>query len=74
MDTRVALITGASSGIGYACATHLAAGGLCVYGTSRSAVTRPGSVTMQQMDVTDDQSVQRAVDTVISVRAAWTLS
>ena len=65
MDTRVALITGASSGIGRACATRLAASGLRVYGTSRSAVTGTGSVTMQQMDVTDDQSVQHAVDAVI---------
>jgi NAD(P)-dependent dehydrogenase (short-subunit alcohol dehydrogenase family) len=65
MDTRVALITGASSGIGRACATHLATCGLSVYGTSRSAVTGAGSVTMQQMDVTDDQSVQHAVDAVL---------
>jgi short-subunit dehydrogenase len=62
---RVALITGASSGIGRACASHLAARGLRVYPTSRSPAMGPDPVTMLQMDVTDDQSVQRAVDAVI---------
>ena len=65
MHTRVALITGASSGIGRACAAHLAASGLRVYGTSRSATTAAGTVTMLQMDVTDDHSVQSAVDAVL---------
>ena len=58
---RVALVTGASSGIGRACGIHLAARGIRVYGTSRA----PSSGTMLQMDVTDDQSVQRAVDAVL---------
>jgi NAD(P)-dependent dehydrogenase (short-subunit alcohol dehydrogenase family) len=61
MHPRVALITGASSGIGRACATHLAARGIRVCGTSRA----PSSGTMLQMDVTDDQSVQRAVDAIL---------
>jgi hypothetical protein len=43
MDTRVALITGASSGIGPTCATHLATCGARVYGTSRIASTGYGS-------------------------------
>lgn len=65
MDTRVVLIVGASSGIGRACATHLATRGLRVYGTSRSAPTEPGPVAILQMDVTDDESVQHAIDAIL---------
>jgi NAD(P)-dependent dehydrogenase (short-subunit alcohol dehydrogenase family) len=66
METRVVLITGASSGIGRACATRLAACGFRVYGTSRSsAPADPPPVTMLQMDVTGDASVQRGIDTII---------
>ena len=61
MDNRIALITGALSGIGRACATLLAARGIRVYGTSRA----PSSGTMLQMDVTDDASAQRAVDAIL---------
>jgi NAD(P)-dependent dehydrogenase (short-subunit alcohol dehydrogenase family) len=64
METRVALVTGASSGIGRACAEHLAACGVRVYGTSRIASTVSGPVTMLQMDVTDDESVQQAINTI----------
>jgi NAD(P)-dependent dehydrogenase (short-subunit alcohol dehydrogenase family) len=64
MDNRVALVTGASSGIGRACAEHLAACGVLVYGTSRIASTVSGPVTMLHMDVTDDASIQRAVDVI----------
>ena len=56
-DKRVALVTGASSGIGRACAELLAARGLRVYAASRSAALR--------MDVTDNDSVQAAVDEII---------
>jgi NAD(P)-dependent dehydrogenase (short-subunit alcohol dehydrogenase family) len=66
MDTRVVLITGASSGIGQACARHLARQGYRVFGTSR----RPEGVTgepfeMIPMDVTDDDSVRRGVEEVL---------
>jgi NAD(P)-dependent dehydrogenase (short-subunit alcohol dehydrogenase family) len=63
---RVVLITGASSGIGSACAEHLAARGFRVFGTQR----RPsggasGAVEMIAMDVDDDDSVTRGVAAVI---------
>ncbi len=61
MDNRIAPITGASSGIGRACATHLAARGIRVYGTSRN----PPTFTMLQVDVTDDQSVQSAIAAIL---------
>jgi len=64
MDTRIALITGASSGIGRACAQHLATEGLRVYGTSRSQSTAPPLVKMLQIDVSDDASVERAIHEV----------
>src|ERR1700677_4671740 len=68
-NPRVVLVTGASSGIGLACATHLAGRGFRVYGTSRRAApTRsrpPGNLTMLTADVTEDNSVERAVAAVL---------
>jgi len=66
---RVVLITGASSGIGLACATHLAGRGFRVYGTSRRAAALKGpalgNLTMLTADVTDDHSVEQAVAAVL---------
>jgi NAD(P)-dependent dehydrogenase (short-subunit alcohol dehydrogenase family) len=65
-NRRVVLVTGASSGIGLACATHLAGRGFRVYGTSRRpAAGSPGNLTMLTADVTDDRSVEQAVATVL---------
>lgn len=65
-NKRVALVTGASSGIGEATANKLVAAGYKVYGTSRRGVQAgDGSITMLAMDVTDDDSVQAAVDTLL---------
>jgi NAD(P)-dependent dehydrogenase (short-subunit alcohol dehydrogenase family) len=64
---RVALVTGASSGIGEAAARELLAAGFTVYGTSRRAVAgedRDGIVFLP-LDVTDDQSVADAVREVL---------
>jgi NAD(P)-dependent dehydrogenase (short-subunit alcohol dehydrogenase family) len=63
---RVVLVTGASSGIGLACATHLAGRGFRVYGTSRRAAGNSVSnVTMLTADVTDDRSISEAVAAVL---------
>ena len=65
-NQRVVLVTGASSGIGLACATHLAAQGFRVYGTSRRPnVAFQGAVTMLAADVTDDRSIEQAVAAVL---------
>src|SRR4051812_26416866 len=64
---RVALVTGASSGIGEAAAHELLAAGFTVYGTSRTAAAgeeRDG-VAFLPLDVTDDQSVADAVRGVL---------
>ncbi len=63
----VVLITGASTGIGKACAQYLAARGFRVYGTSRRAAESPalsGAFHMVRMDVTDSASVARCVAAV----------
>ena len=62
-ELGVALVTGASSGIGRATAQALKRAGHRVFGTSRKAV--PGAsdgITMLICDVTDDTSVRKMVD------------
>jgi NAD(P)-dependent dehydrogenase (short-subunit alcohol dehydrogenase family) len=62
---RVVLVTGASSGIGRACAELLAARGYRVYGASRRA--EAGNLVVPiAMDVRDEASVHDAVDLVIA--------
>lgn len=75
---KVALITGASSGIGRATAQYLMAKGYHVYGTSRKAEgrfseghsdfdqTSGGFIDMIPLDVTCDTSVEIAVKTVLA--------
>ena len=63
----VALVTGASSGIGYATAKALQKVGYRVFGTSRrAAVERLDGVTMLTCDVTDDASVAKLVEDVLA--------
>ena len=63
----VALVTGASSGIGKAAALALVDAGFEVVGTSRhaSGVTRADGVTHVDLDVASDESVSTAVGRVI---------
>jgi NAD(P)-dependent dehydrogenase (short-subunit alcohol dehydrogenase family) len=66
LERKIALVTGASSGIGEATAERLANAGYTVYGTSRrgtSVGTR--SFHMLPLDVTSDASVEAAVGEVI---------
>ena len=67
-NQRVVLVTGASSGIGLACATHLAGRGFRVYGASRSGAASGvvAGVTMLTADVTQDASVEQAVAAVVA--------
>ena len=63
---KVILVTGASSGIGLACATALAAKGHTVYGSARD-LSRISSQSFKpvQLDVTDDDSAKAAIDKII---------
>lgn len=71
---KVALVVGASSGMGKACAEYLCEQGYCVYGTSRHAEfpadtayrRDAGFFAMIPLNVGDDESIKLAVDFVIA--------
>ncbi|PBC10258.1 oxidoreductase [Mesorhizobium sp. WSM3859] len=63
----VAVVTGASSGIGRVTAKALQNAGFRVFGTSRRAVSKKSDgITMLTCDVTDDASVAKLVDEVLA--------
>lgn len=74
LATRIALVTGAASGIGKAIATRLAAEGACVViadldqGKAEAAAKEIGTSDVAigiRADVTDEHEVQAAVDTAV---------
>jgi len=65
INPGVALVTGASSGIGLATAKALRNAGFRVFGTSRRAAAETfDGITMLVCDVTDDESVAKLVERV----------
>jgi NAD(P)-dependent dehydrogenase (short-subunit alcohol dehydrogenase family) len=70
MHSRIALVTGASSGIGQATAKRLAKAGYKVYGTSRRvAPTSQRSFEMLPLDVTKEESVDATVQKVMQLES-----
>lgn len=63
---KVVLVTGASSGIGKACADYLSSKGFKVYGTSRNPAAIKAPYPMVQLDVTRPESVKHAVSEVVA--------
>lgn len=70
MVTKVALVTGGSSGIGELTAQRLQEAGFVVYAaarrTERMAALADRGVRVLALDVTDEESVRGAVDTVLA--------
>jgi NAD(P)-dependent dehydrogenase (short-subunit alcohol dehydrogenase family) len=70
-DMQVAIVTGASSGIGFGCATKLAQMGMAVVGVGRDqtrlaelekAINDPDRSAILAVDLTDDDAPRRIVD------------
>ena len=66
VDRRVALVTGASSGVGFETSSLLAARGYRTFGTSREPENspRPKGVEMLKLDVRFDDNARAVVDDI----------
>ncbi|WP_082947534.1 SDR family NAD(P)-dependent oxidoreductase [Mycobacterium sp. E2479] len=73
-EMQVAIVTGASSGIGLGCATKLAEAGMAIVGTGRDegrltelerAVDDPDRIATLSVDLTDDDAPRRIVDLAV---------
>ena len=64
-EPKVILVTGASSGIGREAALQMAAKGHKVYGAARRENQIPAPVIALHMDVTDEASVEAALQTIL---------
>ena len=63
---KVILVTGASSGIGLACATAIQSKGHIVYGSARNTARLQGvSFKPVELDVTDESSVKNAIASIV---------
>ena len=74
-DVQVAIVTGASSGIGFGCATKLAEKGMAVLGTGRDtarleklaeAIGDPERVATLAVDLTSEDATRRITDLAVS--------
>ncbi len=63
---KIILITGISSGFGKVTSELLAGAGHTVYGTLRKTLDYKGPVNILRMDLTDNESIKKAVETVIA--------
>lgn len=73
-DKKVILITGASSGVGSACANYLLNQGYIVFGTSRTAAFSDSQyndkkVNMLPLELRDRKSIKDAIDVIIKIHS-----
>jgi NAD(P)-dependent dehydrogenase (short-subunit alcohol dehydrogenase family) len=66
LSGKVALVTGASRGLGKSAAEHLVRAGATVYAGTFTASSAPEGTVAVKLDVTDDASVNSAVEHVVA--------